>query len=208
MQLQKTVLKRQCDIKKELMANINETHKENTTAEEHVELLINNVQCLIDSKLDFHAFIVLSIGIEFLGAFTDSEDFNDFGLSKSRFENSLEHWFTNKWYKEKKAWVFENLRGPLVHQYRAGKEILLTSKCKNDVDLSKHLTVSDGKIIFVLEQLFDDFKKAHEKRKREFDKENNPYKGTKAKEGYQTIYEIDKWSGEQLILSGQTCTYR
>jgi hypothetical protein len=188
------------------MANINETHKENTKAQEHIELLINNIQCLIDSKLDFHAFIVLSIGIEFLGAFTDSEDFNNFGLSKSRFENSIAHWFTNKWYKENKTWIYENLRGPLVHQYRAGKDILLTSNCKNDINLSKHLTESDGKIIFVLEQLFEDFKKAYEKLKREFAKGNNPYKGSKAIEKYQTIYEIDKWSGEKLVLSGQTYT--
>lgn len=186
------------------MAKLNEEHQENTIAQEHINLINENIQCLINSKLDFHAFIILSIGIEFIGAFTDSFDFNEFGESKSRFKNAFDHWFSNGWYKEHKGWIYENLRGPLVHQYRAGKEILLTSKCKNGVDLSLHLTDSDGKTIFVLEQLFEDFKSACDKLKREFEKEDNPYKDTKMEEKYQTIYEIDKWSGEKLILSGQT----
>lgn len=183
------------------MATENLDHPESTSAEEHIDLLIKDVENLINFKLDFQAFIVIAIGIEFLGAFTDTDDFNDFGLSKQRFLNSLDHWFKNK-YQEKKTWLFENLRGSLVHQYRPGKEIFLTSKCKNGVDLSKHWTIEEGKTIFVLEQLLIDFKMACEKLKREMININSPYNDSKMKEKYLTIYEIDNWNKVKLKLSG------
>lgn len=178
----------------------------NTTAKEHFQLLIKNVEDCIILKQDFQAFIILSIGIEFLGSFIDSGDFNDFGLSKSRFTNSIEHWFTNKWYKSNKTWMFENLRGPLIHQYRPGPNILLTSKCKNNVEISRHLEKSNDKIIFVLEQLFEDFKNACKKIDRVFNKKNSPYSNTKASEKYLSIYEIENWDKTKLILSGQNQT--
>jgi hypothetical protein len=84
------------------MELINDREDIDTTAREHIDLLIGNVEELIDKKLDFQAFIVISIGIEFLGAFTDSFDFNEYGHSESRFTNAIDHWFSNKWYKENK----------------------------------------------------------------------------------------------------------
>ncbi|REE07628.1 hypothetical protein DFQ09_1162 [Winogradskyella pacifica] len=189
-----------------MTAKINSAHQENTTTKKHISLLTENIQEFINSKNDFQAFIILSIGIEFLGAFVDEKDFNEFGQSQNRFENSLKHWFNNKWYEQNRTWIYQNLRGPLVHQYRPGKEILLTSKCKNNIDLEKHLTKSNGKTIFVLEQLFADFKKACEKIDREMNNDKSPYKNTKMSEKYMTIYEFENWNKEKIVLSGQTET--
>lgn len=188
------------------MELINDREDIDTTAREHIDLLIGNVEELIDKKLDFQAFLVISIGIEFLGAFTDSFDFNEYGHSESRFTNAIDHWFSNKWYKENKSWIFKNLRGPIIHQYRPGKEILLTSFCKNQVDITHHLEISEGRTIFVLEQLFADFKKASSKLNLEFNKSNNPYKKTKGYEKYQSNFQIEKWDKTLLSSSGQTDT--
>ncbi len=188
------------------MANPNEQIEGNNTAREHVDVLICEMERMINNRDDFNAFILLSIGIEFIGSFTDSFEFDDFGKSKSRFENALDHWFSNKWYKNNKKWMFENLRGPLLHQYRPGNEIFLTSNVKKNVDLNMHLKEDSGKIIFVVEQLLEDFKDACEKMDFEFEKETNPYQGSKMQEKYQTMYEIQNWNGENQALSGHGMT--
>lgn len=69
-----------------------------------------------------------------MGSFFDEKDFNDFGQSDKRFKNALTNLFKNKWYNNNSDWVFKNFRGPLIHQYRPGDAILLTSYCKNGAD--------------------------------------------------------------------------
>lgn len=176
------------------------------SAKEQINVLIEDVKRLISLKEDFQAFIVLAVGIEFLGCFLDSFEFEDYGQSKSRFFNSLNTLFSPKWYRENKNWMFENLRGPLVHQYRPGNEILLTSKCKNDSDLALHFSQKDGKIIFVIERLLDDFIKATKKLDREMTRENSPYSKSKASEKYLNIVFLKKWDETYIELSGNTET--
>lgn len=118
----------------------------------------------------------------------------------------MNHWFKNKWYDNNKAWIYENLRGSIVHQYRPGKEILLTSICKNNCDPSLHLRKDSGKTIFILESLFEDFKLACLKVEREMSKKYSPYKGSKMLEKYMSIYEIESWDKSRVVLSGNTET--
>lgn len=177
--------------------------KNSTTAIEQIDQLIKDVEVLITEKKDFQGFIVISIGIEFLGAFFDSLSFSDFGQSKNRFTNALKKLFKNNWYRTNATWTFENLRGPLVHQYRPGFEILLTSYCKNGVDQTRHLQLEDYKRIFVVEQLFDDFKEAVQKFKDIMKRENSLNKDKPDLE-HQTIFAIVNSESVELTTSGAT----
>lgn len=156
--------------------------EENTKALEHFDNIEKEINHLILSDCDFTAFLVLSIGIELLGAFVDGKGFSESGNSESRFTNGLE-FFKNTWYKKNKQWIFKNYRGALVHQYRPGEGILLTSVFKNDADIKTHLTVKDGNVLFVLEQLFADFKQAIEKLKTTLSRQNS-YNKDKPNEDY------------------------
>ena len=63
-------------------------------------------------------------------------------------------------YRDCLKWLYKYLRGPLIHQYRTGENIYLTSVCKNKAPLSEHLKKKDDRLILVLEQFFSDFKNA------------------------------------------------
>jgi hypothetical protein len=169
---------------------------------------------LIATKNDFIGFIIIALGIEFLGSFYDEKDFNDFGQSDKRFKNALTNLFKNKWYNNNSDWVFKNFRGPLIHQYRPGDAILLTSYYKNGAELKLHLETVDGKRIFVLEQLFADFKLAIQKFKNEIKKTSNSLNKAKINGEFMSIVEInisdqDKIFGQQTHFpeSSGTTTY-
>lgn len=161
------------------------------SALEHIDTMIANIKSLIDNKQDFIGFVIIAIGIEFLGSFYDGFDFNDFGQSEARFKNALSNLFKDQRYRNKKDWLFKQLRGPLIHQYRPGDEILLTSKCKNDAPLELHWKPSDLKTVFVLEKLFDDFKSAVQKLNNEIEKASNPLNKEKISGEYMAIKEIN-----------------
>jgi hypothetical protein len=127
------------------------------------------------------------------------KNFNDFGQSDTRFNNALSNLFRNQWYKNNSDWLFKNLRGPLIHQYRPGDPILLTSYCKNKVDLNLHLTDVDGKKVFVLERLFSDFKLAAQKLKNEVKKPSNSLNKRKINNEFMAIVEINISSEDEIF---------
>lgn len=124
---------------------------------EQVETIISDVGDLLSIKSDFAAFILISIGIEALGNLLHIGSHDLRGESEKRFKAPLKLLFKNNWYKQNQQFMFENFRGSLIHQYRPGNGILLTSCVKNGIDCSLHLTKHNGRIIFVVEQLLEDF---------------------------------------------------
>jgi len=170
---------------------MNSTIKKTNSGLEHLDIIIADLDSLISNKQDFIAFIIIALGIEFMGNFYDGKDFNDFGQSDTRFKNALSNLFKNKWYKNNSDWMFKNLRGPLIHQYRPGDTILLTSFCKNKAGLELHLTTVHEKRVFVLEQLVIDFKLAVQMLKNEFKKASNSLNMGKSNYDFMAIVEIN-----------------
>lgn len=164
--------------------------KKENSGLQHLDIIIADIENLVTAKSDFIGFVIIALGIEFMGSFFDEKSFNDFGQSDRRFKNALANLFKNKWYHNNSDWVFRNFRGPLIHQYRPGDSILLTSHCKNGADLKLHLQTADGKRIFVLEQLFSDFKQAVQKFKNEIKKTSNSLNKEKINDGFMSIIEI------------------
>jgi len=180
---------------------MNSTIKNKNSGLEHLDIIIADIDSLISNKQDFLAFIIIALGIEFTGNFYDGKDFNDFGQSEIRFKNGVSNLFKNKWYKNHTVWMFKDFRGPLIHQYRPGDTILLTSYCKNKAALDLHLTTVDGKTVFVLEQLFIDFKYAVQKLKNEFSKPSNSLNKEKINGDFMAIIEINLSEEDKIFGS-------
>lgn len=166
--------------------------KNYTTSIQHIDTIIADIEDHIQYNQDFVAFILIALGIEFLGSFFDDKEFNDFGQSKIRFKNAISNLFKNNWYKNNSDWLFEDFRGPLIHQYRTGHTLLLTSVCKNKAPISDHLKLAGNKRIFILQQLFEDFKLAGNKLKNiSQNKSQNKIKSEKIHEEYLSIYNVN-----------------
>lgn len=174
-----------------------------TTALEHVDVIIDDIQDHIDKKSDFVGFVLISLGIEYLGCFLDEKPFTDFGQSEVRFKNGLS-FFKNNWYKNNSDWLFKTFRGPLVHQYRIGAGLYITSNCKNGANLNLHLTESQNNRIFVLEQLFEDYKQAVRKFKNEATKPGNSFNKEKLALTHQTILQLQTQDQVDTSVSGST----
>ena len=162
------------------------------TAIEHVDNLIGDIEEHIKNKQDFVAFILIALGIEFMGSFFDEKEFNLPGNSDSRFKNGISKLFKKEWYKNNATWIYKQFRGPLIHQYRTGDEILLSSVCKNNAPISEHLVLKKGKRVFILEGLFADFKEAVDRLKNitRLQKQNH-ITSCKIEQEYLVIAEIE-----------------
>lgn len=158
-----------------------------TTSIQHFDIIIRDIDVLIQTKQDFIGFIIIALGIEFLGSFYDSKKFDDFGESENRFKIAIKKLFKNKWYKNHSDWLFRHFRGPLIHQYRPSDQVYLTSTCKNKVPISEHLKKKDGKIILVIEKLYEDYKEAVISFIN-LSKKNNPLDKSKLNQEYTGIY--------------------
>ena len=167
-----------------------------TISPEHLDTIITDIKGLLESNNDFVAFIILVIGIEFLGSFKDTENFSQERMSEIRFKNGLKY-FNKNWYKTNNKLLYADLRCPLIHQYRPGDKFYLTSMQITNASQKDHLNERDGKIILVLECFFEEFEKAVHKLKKDI----KNVKVTKREEEYFIIKDIPKkHSG---IISGK-----
>ncbi len=180
-----------------------------STAVQHIDTIIADIQQHIDKEQDFVGFILVALGVEFIGSFFDSKEFDEYGQSENRFKNGM-RLFKEDWYKTRLDWMFKEFRGPLIHQYRTGDKILLTSYCKNKTSLKEHFVVKEGKTVFVLERLFEGFKEASDSFKNLARKQNS-LDMKKVNQNYIGIRIITTTNSEQThsySVSGTTETPR
>jgi hypothetical protein len=155
-------------------------------------VLLIDIKKLIDSGFEFFAFILICQGIEYLGNFYDSNDLNDFGKSECRFKIALKNLFSNIFYKNNQKWLFEHLRGSLIHQIRPSDDMLLTS-LKNGCPENMHLKreKKHQRRIIIIESLYNDFEKACKKFVREIKDKPAHFNGRdKYNESHFQIFDI------------------
>lgn len=116
---------------------------------------------MVNKGFEYFSFILISQGIELLGSLYDTASFEDYGKSKTRFEKGIEL-FNHSFYKTQKKWLYENLRGSLIHQVRPNSEMILTS-IQNGTKKEMHLSTYEGKKVFLIEELINDYEKAYKK---------------------------------------------
>ena len=181
------------------------TTEKTSTAVEHLDTIIEDINRLISHKLDFNAFIIIVLGIEYLGNFADEKDFTEFKQSETRFKNGLDY-FKDQRYHNNKDLLFKQLRGPLIHQYRPGNDIMLTSVCKQNAPIGDHFKTSSGKIIFVLEAFYEDFNVAI-KRFKNIIKGQHNLNNDKLQSKYSTLQNIISPTTSNIYSSTATTYY-
>lgn len=136
-------------------------------------------------------FQLIAPNIEFLGACYDEYPFYcppeiKRDVSEYRFNNALNKLFNKKYKPFAKKSSTYNLyklfRCGMVHQMAPGKGVALTTRKESKEDETEHLKVTNGKLILVLEDLYDDFAKASIKLLEGF--ENGTITNKKGNEGY------------------------
>ncbi len=169
------------------------------------DVLINQIGTLVDQRFHYFAFILICQGIEYLGNFYDTLDFDNHNMSRTRFQIALSKLFKNSFYKHNLTWLYENLRCNIVHQIRPSGDILLTSNSLNGCPFSKHLRLENDKRVFVIEVFYNDFCKACYKLLKKFETGkfiNLPGKA-KFSETYLNIFNINSGSNVVEVTGGK-----
>lgn len=117
-------------------------------------------------------FLPIISSIEYLGACYDELPFDTTRLEKEdivekRFNIALKNLFDKKYLPYTKLdnefYFYKKLRCSMIHQMRPGKGLLFTTRFESNADRTKHLLKFDGRLILILEDFYDDLKKASEK---------------------------------------------
>ena len=129
------------------------------------QVLIADTKKLIDAGFHYFAFSTICQGIEYIGAFFDTKTFEEPKQSEKRFTNAIKFLFVKRnkdFYRQHQTFLFKQLRGCLIHQFRPSHEILLSST-KNGWAKEKHLQTLENKYrLFLIEEFYLDFIEACE----------------------------------------------
>jgi hypothetical protein len=135
---------------------------------------IRDMDIALRAKLRYYVCPLICQAIEIMGAFYDTQSFDTFSKSKARFTKGLSRLFVDSRYAAYADDLFGDFRGSMIHQLRPGANVVLTSSDYDGARRSDHLTMTTANQYYiVVEQLFDDFKKAFESLQIEV-KANNP----------------------------------
>jgi hypothetical protein len=104
-------------------------------------------------------FILIAVGIEFLGACLDRQHLNATGRSEKRFNTAIRELFPKKYHhfsrQESIPNLFVDFRCPVIHQFRPGKSVILYSI--EDIGKQSHLLYhAGGSLILVAEEFYKD----------------------------------------------------
>jgi hypothetical protein len=108
-------------------------------------------------------FILIAVGIEFLGACLDRQHPNATARSEKRFNLAILKLFPKNYHhfvkQESIPYLFTDFRCPVIHQFRAENSIFLSSI--NERKFDRHLTYnSDGSLILLAEEFYKDLASA------------------------------------------------
>jgi hypothetical protein len=127
-------------------------------------------------------FLPITASIEFMGACYDEFPFETSRVEKqsiveTRFNKALKNLFTKEYHPYSKSdnsyYFYMKLRNSMIHQLRPGSGIVFTTRKEAKEDRTEHLKVSSIEkhsfLVLVLEDFYDDLKKAAEKLIREYE---------------------------------------
>ncbi len=108
-------------------------------------------------------FIIIAVGIEFLGTCLDRQHVKATARSEKRFNSAIIQLFPKRYHHFSKLgsvpYLYSDFRCPVIHQFRAGKQILLISGGDvSDLGLP-HLSLNaEGALVLKAEDFFEDLK--------------------------------------------------
>ncbi len=120
--------------------------------------LIDESQNLLDAEFYFPVFLLVSQGIETLGAFLDKKPLGAKSQSKKRFHLAIDQLFENKYQELKdRDWLYKQFRCNMSHLATTGGFIILATRKDSK---GAHLEVIEDQHLFVVENLVEDFHRA------------------------------------------------
>lgn len=126
----------------------------------------SSLKTMIQSGLHYFSFAIMGSVIELLGAVYDSDDFHKVGVSKSRFNTTLERIPNLKRYERYKDTthdLYANMRCGMAHVGKPGPGVVFTQR--TDATCGRRHLENDAfngtsRLILVCEDLYDDIIKA------------------------------------------------
>ena len=122
-----------------------------------------------DCGLHYLAFGVIAVGIEFLGACQDVDDFGKEGSSRRRFERGIDDFMAKvdprySTYNQQSSpfYLYKHLRCGMAHIMRPQGAVAFTSRSGANADGYRHLDTIPGRaaILMTAEDFYDDFSAA------------------------------------------------
>ena len=134
--------------------------KSSTLAEQLRQVILTDFARVMETQEStIGKFILIAVGIEFLGACLDQQHLKATARSEKRFNMAITKLFPNKYHHFAKPgsipYLYSDFRCPVIHQFRAGKSIYLSTA--HESHTSRHLSYdSDGSLILVAEEFYQD----------------------------------------------------
>ena len=127
--------------------------------EEFIKIrLLEESYKLKEAAFIFPTFLLVSQGIETLGAFLDNKPIAVKAQSKKRFHLAIAKLFPQEYQDlTEDDWLYKQLRCNLSHMCSGGGFIVFSSQKEN---LGFHLELINGKRLFLMEVFVQDFQKA------------------------------------------------
>jgi hypothetical protein len=120
--------------------------------------LLNESEKLLEAGFVFPTFLLVSQGIEALGAFLDKKPIAVKAQSKKRFHLAIAQLFPQEYQDlTTNDWLYKQLRCNLSHMCSTGAFIMFSSQKEST---NTHLDLLNGKRVFLVEDLVRDFHKA------------------------------------------------
>jgi hypothetical protein len=120
--------------------------------------LLNESEKLLEAGFVFPTFLLVSQGIETLGAFMDKKPIAVKAQSKKRFHLAIAQLFPQEYQDlTTNDWLYKQLRCNLSHMCSTGAFIMFSSQKEST---NTHLDLLSGKRVFLVEDLVRDFHKA------------------------------------------------
>ncbi|TSA32634.1 MAG: hypothetical protein D4R64_15645 [Porphyromonadaceae bacterium] len=106
-------------------------------------------------------FILIAVGIEFLGACLDRQHIKATARSEKRFNSAIVKLFPKKYHhfvkKESVPNLYFDFRCPIIHHFKHGQSLFLCSAEDALDGKEKHLSYHpDGSLILVVEEFYRD----------------------------------------------------
>lgn len=119
-------------------------------------------------KAPYIKFLLIIQGIEYLGACLDELPFTSEKRSEERFNKALKKLFDKIYHKyankNAKVYFYQDLRCGMIHQFRVNQKKITFTTRKDANDIFLHLEKDqEGRIVFILEDFYEDFAKACQK---------------------------------------------
>jgi len=126
------------------------------------EVILNNYNRILQTpESTLSKFILIAVGIEFLGACLDRQHMKATARGEKRFNLAIGKLFPKPYHHFIKTDAVPNLyhdfRCPVIHQFRAGKSVFLCSSQDQNEHQIRHLSYNtEGSLILIVEEFYED----------------------------------------------------